>query len=81
MKDAYIRLVNITKIIMEDNEEGSIFYFISKSGAKNEFLKMPLVRGVPFKEGKVILNDFINFWKKKKDVLSNIKHLNYFKQI
>lgn len=65
MKDTYIRLDNIDKIIMEDNAEGSIFYFISKSGAKNEFLKMPLVRGVPFKKGEVILNDFINFWKKK----------------
>ena len=65
MKDAYIRLDNCDKIIMEDNEEGSTFYFISKSGTKYEFLKLPLVKGVPFKEGEPILNDFIIFWKKK----------------
>ena len=65
MKDTCIRLDNCDKIIMEDNEEGSTFYFISKSGTKYEFLKLPLVKGVPFKEGKAILNDFIIFWKKK----------------
>ena len=50
---------------MEDNDKGSIFYIIAKSGEKTEFLKLPLVKGVPFKEGEEILNDFIEYWKNK----------------
>ena len=50
---------------MEDNDKGSIFYIITKSGEKTEFLKLPLVKGVPFKEGEEILNDFIEYWKNK----------------
>ena len=64
-------LDSIDKIIMEDNDKGSIFYIITKSGEKTEFLKLPLIRGVPFKEGEEILNDFIEYWKKK-DGLSYI---------
>ena len=56
---------SIDKIVMEDNNKGSIFYIITKSGEKTEFLKLPLVMGVPFKEGELILNDFIEYWKKK----------------
>ena len=55
-----ISLDSIEKILMEDNINGSIFYIITKSGEKTEFLKLPLVNGVPFKEGEEILNDFIN---------------------
>ena len=57
----------IEKIIMEDNTENSVFYFINQSQEKIEFLKLPLSKGVPFKEGEEILNDFINYWKKKEE--------------
>ena len=60
-----ISLGSIDKIIMEDNVKGSIFYIITKSGEKTEFLQMPLIRGLPFKEEEEILNDFIEYWKKK----------------
>ena len=52
---------------MEDNTENSVFYFINQSQEKIEFLKLPLSKGVPFKEGEEILNDFINYWKKKEE--------------
>ena len=64
-KKIITNLDSINKIIMEDNDKGSIFYIITKSGEKTEFLKLPLVNGVPFKEGEEILNDFIDYWKKK----------------
>ena len=57
----------IEKIIMEDNTENSVFYFINQSQEKIEFLKLPLSKGVPFKEGEEILNDFIDYWKKKEE--------------
>ena len=64
-KKMKINMDSIDKIKMEVDTKGSIFYIITKSGEKTEFLKLPLVNGVPFKEGEMILNDFIEYWKKK----------------
>ena len=52
---------------MEDKTDGSFYFFITQSKEKIEFLKLPLIGGIPFKEGEEILNDFINYWKKKEE--------------
>ena len=64
-KKMKINMDSIDKIKMEVDTKGSNFYIITKLGEKTEFLKLPLINGVPFAEAEVILNDFINFWKNK----------------
>ena len=63
-KKINLNLYSIDKIIMEDKTDGSFYFFITQSKEKIEFLKLPLIGGIPFKEGEEILNDFINYWKK-----------------
>ena len=66
-KKINLNLYSIDKIIMEDKTDGSFYFFITQSKEKIEFLKLPLIGGIPFKEGEEILNDFINYWKKREE--------------
>ena len=65
-KKIIVALDSIERIIMEDSNENSIFYFVNNLNEKIKFLVLPLKKGVPFKEGEDILNDWINYLKNKK---------------
>ena len=67
MKKIKIDLDLIDIILMEDDVKNSVFYIINKNGEKIKFLEMPLINGIPFKQGENILNDFIKFWKNKEN--------------
>ena len=56
---------------MEDSNENSIFYFVTNLNEKIKFLVLPLKKGVPFKEGEDILNDWCNYLKNKKQNTKN----------
>ena len=64
-KKINLNMDSIDKIKMEVDTKGSNFYIITKSGEKIEFLRLPLIHGVPFSEAEAILNDFIHYWKNK----------------
>ena len=65
-KKIIVPLNSIERIIMEDSNENSIFYFVTNLNEKIKFLVLPLKKGVPFKEGEDILNDWCNYLKNKK---------------
>lgn len=67
-KKININLDYIERIDMEDTGTKSVFYVVNKNGERNEFMEVPLYNGIPFSQGQKILNDFINFWKKKENI-------------
>ena len=66
-KKMIVSLNSIERIIMEDADDNSVFYFINNLNEKMEFLTLPLQNGVPFKEGEEILNDWLNYLKSKEE--------------
>ncbi len=70
-KKIIVPLNSIERIIMEDSNENSIFYFVTNLNEKIKFLVLPLKKGVPFKEGEDILNDWCNYLKNKKQNTKN----------
>ena len=70
-----INLNLIERIEMEGTSKSSVFYVVNKNGEKIKFLEVPLYNGIPFSQGQKILNDFINFWKKKENISTTDKPL------
>ena len=66
-KKMIVPLNSIERIIMEDADENSVFFFINNLNEKIQFLTLPLQNGVPFKEGEEILNDWFNYLKSKEE--------------
>ena len=62
-----IPLNSIERIIMEDTDENSVFYFENNLNEKIKFLELPFNRGIPFKEGEKILNDWCRYLKNKQE--------------
>ena len=62
-----IPLNSIERIIMEDTDENSVFYFENNLNEKIKFLELPFNRGIPFKEGEEILNDWCRYLKNKQE--------------
>ncbi len=70
-----INLNLIERIDMEGTSNSSVFYVVYNNGEKIKFLEVPLNDGIPFSQGQKILNDFINFWKKKENISTTYKPL------
>ena len=70
-----INLNLIERIDMEGTSNSSVFYVVNNNGEKIKFLEVPLNDGIPFSQGQKILNDFINFWKKKENISTTDKPL------
>ena len=61
----YGGIIFIDKFEMQSNYEGYFFYVKLKSGQTFEILSLPPNWEAPFEEGVTILNDFVDYWKRK----------------